>query len=85
MSECHTNGQLLRTPTAREAEKQIVTHFEVYAERPAVVPESDSILLLLSLQVYQPRFPRMVTADAGFYSRERESGASAGRAIENHK
>src|SRR5579872_4159787 len=54
----------------QEAENQIVTHFEVYAERPA-----DSTLLLSSLQVHQQRLgriPRMVAADAGFYSRENE-------------
>ena len=54
----------------QEAENQIVTHFEVYAERPA-----DSTLLLSSIQVHQQRLgriPRMVAADAGFYSRENE-------------
>jgi len=48
----------------QEAENQIVTHFEVYAERPA-----DSSLLLSSIQVHQQRLgrlPRVVAADAGF-------------------
>jgi len=59
----------------QEAENQIVTHFEVYAERPA-----DSTLLLSSLQVHQQRLgriPRMVAADAGFYSRENEKAGQA--------
>ena len=54
----------------QEAENQIATHFEVYAERPA-----DSTLLLSSLQVHQQRLgriPRTLAADAGFYSRENE-------------
>jgi IS5 family transposase len=59
----------------QEAENQIVTHFEVYAERPA-----DSTLLLSSLQVHQQRLgriPHMVAADAGFYSRENEKAGQA--------
>src|SRR5260370_36934962 len=59
----------------QEAENQIVTHFEVYAERPA-----DSNLLLSSIQVHQQRLgriPRMVAADAGFYSRENEKVGQA--------
>jgi transposase, IS5 family len=59
----------------QEAENQIVTHFEVYAERPA-----DSTLLLSSLQAHQQRLgriPRMVAADAGFYSRENEKAGQA--------
>jgi IS5 family transposase len=59
----------------QEAENQIVTHFEVYAERPA-----DSTLLLSSLQVHQQRLgriPGMVAADAGFYSRENEKAVQA--------
>jgi len=59
----------------QEAENQIVTHFEVYAERPA-----DSTLLWSSLQVHQQRLgriPRMVAADAGFYSRENEKAGQA--------
>jgi IS5 family transposase len=59
----------------QEAENQVVTHFEVYAERPA-----DSTLLLSSLQVHQQRLgriPRMVAADAGFYSRENEKAGQA--------
>ncbi|MDQ1388233.1 MAG: transposase, family [Acidobacteriaceae bacterium] len=59
----------------QEAENQIVTHFEVYAERPA-----DSTLLLSSIEVHQQRLgriPRLVAADAGFYSRENEKAGQA--------
>jgi IS5 family transposase len=59
----------------QEAENQIVTHFEVYAERPA-----DSTLLLSSIQVHRQRLgriPRLVAADAGFYSRENEKAGQA--------
>ena len=59
----------------QEAENQIVTHFEVYAERPA-----DSTLLLSSIEIHQQRLgriPRMVAADAGFYSRENEKTGQA--------
>ena len=48
----------------QEAEQQIVTHYEVYDERP-----SDSDLLIPALDVHQQQFgrpPRLVTADAGF-------------------
>jgi len=57
----------------QEAENQIVTHFEVFAERP---PDSD--LLLPSIQVHQQRLgriPRVVAADAGFYSHANEKAA----------
>jgi IS5 family transposase len=56
-------------------EPHIVTHFEVYAERPA-----DSSLLLSSIQVHQQRLgrlPRVVAADAGFYWRENEKAGKA--------
>jgi IS5 family transposase len=59
----------------QEAENQIVTHFEVFAERPA-----DSTLLLSSIEVHQQRLgrvPRMVAADAGFYSRASEKAGQA--------
>lgn len=59
----------------QEAENQIVTHFEVYAERPA-----DSTLLLSSVRVHQQRLgriPRLVAADAGFYSQENERAGQA--------
>jgi IS5 family transposase len=59
----------------QEAENQIVTHFEVFAERPA-----DSTLLLPSIEVHQQRLGRIpgtVAADAGFYSRENEKTGQA--------
>jgi IS5 family transposase len=59
----------------QEAENQIVTHFEVFAERP-----TDSSLLLPSIQVHQQRLgriPRVVAADAGFYSQANEKAAHA--------
>jgi IS5 family transposase len=60
----------------QEAENQIVTHFEVFAERPA-----DSTLLVPSIEVHQQRLgriPHLVAADAGFYSSKNEK---AGRAL----
>lgn len=59
----------------QEAENQIVTHFEVFAERPP-----DSTLLLPSIQAHEKRWgriPRSVAADAGFYSREGEKASQA--------
>src|SRR5207249_10530138 len=65
-------GKLVRM---QEAQNQIGTHFEVFAVRPAV-----STLLLSSIQVHQQRLgriPRLVAADAGFYSRENEKVGQA--------
>src|SRR4030095_15211246 len=50
----------------QEAEQQIVTHYEVYDERP-----SDTDLLVPAIDVHQQQFclpPRLVTADARFFS-----------------
>jgi IS5 family transposase len=50
----------------QEAENQIVTHFEVYEERPA-----DSDLLVEAVEIHRKRTgktPLIVAADAGFYS-----------------
>ena len=55
----------------QEAEEQIVTHYEVYDQRP-----SDSDLLIPALDVHQQQFgkvPRLVTADAGFFSARNET------------
>lgn len=57
----------------QEAEQQIVTHYEVYDQRP-----SDSELLLAALDVHEQQFghvPRLLTADAGFFSARNEAAA----------
>jgi IS5 family transposase len=57
----------------QEAEQQIVTHYEVYDERP-----SDADLLIPALEVHEQQFgrpPRLVTADAGFFSARNEAAA----------
>jgi len=50
----------------QESENQIISHFEVFAERP-----SDRQLLVPSIEIQQRRFgriPAWVAADAGFHS-----------------
>jgi transposase, IS5 family len=59
----------------QEAEGQIITHYEVYDERP-----SDADLLIPALEAHHSRLgraPRLVTADAGFYSASNEAAAHA--------
>jgi IS5 family transposase len=59
----------------QEAENQIITHYEVYEQRP-----SDQRLLLPAVAAHRRklgRVPRWVAADAGFYSRANEEGAQA--------
>ena len=59
----------------QEAENQIITHYEVYDERP-----SDQHLLLPAVKVHQRklgRTPWLLAADAGYYSRANEEGAHA--------
>jgi IS5 family transposase len=59
----------------QEAENQIVTHYEVFAERP-----SDQHLLLPAVEAHRRKFGRVpgwVAADAGFYSRANEEVAQA--------
>ena len=54
----------------QEAENQIITHYEVFAERPV-----DSRLLVSAVEQHQRQFgrpPRMVAADTGFYSLRNE-------------
>lgn len=56
-------GKLVKV---QEAEEQIVTHFEVYEQRP-----SDSDLLLPAIEIHElltGRIPDLVAGDAGFYS-----------------
>jgi transposase, IS5 family len=57
----------------QEAENQIVTHFEVFDERP-----SDSGLLTPSIEKHKElldRVPDLVAADAGFFSAANEAAA----------
>jgi IS5 family transposase len=55
----------------QEAENQIITDYRVFAERP-----SDRQLLVPAVEEHQRRFgcvPRVVAADAGFYSQANEN------------
>lgn len=59
----------------QEAEAQIVTHYEVYGERP-----SDCDLLLPAIALHEQllgRKPYLVTADAAFFSQRNENAAQA--------
>jgi len=59
----------------QEAENQIVIAYEVYDARPA-----DSDLLIAAIETHQARLgraPRLVAADAGFYSARNEAAAKA--------
>jgi IS5 family transposase len=59
----------------QEAENQIVTDYEVYARRPY-----DSDLLVAAIEKHQAllgRPPRLVAADAAFYSAKNEAAAKA--------
>jgi IS5 family transposase len=59
----------------QEAENQIVIAYEVYDQRP-----SDSDLLIAAIQTHQAKLgcmPRLVAADAAFYSAKNEAAAKA--------
>lgn len=59
----------------QEAEQQIISHYDVYDVRP-----SDAELLIPSLEAHQRqlgRAPRLVTADAAFFSADNEAAAHA--------
>jgi IS5 family transposase len=59
----------------QEAENQIVVDYEVYAHRP-----NDSDILVASIERHQAllgRTPRLVAADAAFYSNKNEAAAKA--------
>lgn len=59
----------------QEAERQIITSYEVYAKRP-----SDNELLVPAIEVHQRRLgriPHLVAGDAGFYSAHAETAALA--------
>jgi IS5 family transposase len=67
-------GQLVQV---QEAENQIITHYEVYDQRP-----SDKHLLIPAVEVHQHKFgrvPRLLAADAGYYSRQRRKGTGSRR------
>ena len=58
-----------------EAENQIITHYDVFDERP-----SDRALLTGAVEQHQRLFgrvPRLVTADAGYYSQAQEKAVGA--------
>ena len=60
----------------QEAERQIITSYEVFAKRP-----SDSELLVPAVEVHCERLgrvPELVAADAGFYSAQGEKTATWG-------
>jgi IS5 family transposase len=57
----------------QEAENQIITHYEVFDERP-----SNQRLLVAAVETHKQklgRVPRLIAADAGFYSRANEEAA----------
>ena len=59
----------------QEAENQIIVDYEVYERRP-----SDTELLIPAIEVHAAklgRVPRLVAADAGFYSGKNETAAKA--------
>jgi IS5 family transposase len=59
----------------QEAENQIITDYQVYAQRP-----HDSDLLIAAIETHQAllgRAPRLVAADAAFYSLKNEAAAKA--------
>jgi IS5 family transposase len=59
----------------QEAERQIITHYEVYDQRP-----NDADLLIPALEAHCSRLgraPRLATADAAFYSAKNEAAAHA--------
>jgi IS5 family transposase len=59
----------------QEAENQIVIDYEVYDQRP-----NDTTLLIPALETHEAvlgRTPRLVAADAGFYSAKNEAAAKA--------
>ena len=65
-------GKLIKL---QEAENQIVIDYAVYDQRP-----SDSDLLIAAIETHEAvlgRTPRLVAADAGFYSAKNEAAAKA--------
>ena len=68
-------GKLVKV---QEAENQIITHYEVYDERP-----TDSALLVNSVEIHAQQMdsaPRIVAADKGFlFTGQREAAGTDGR------
>jgi IS5 family transposase len=65
-------GKLIKL---QEAENQIIVDYEVYERRP-----SDTELLIPAIEVHEAklgRVPRLVAADAAFYSSKNETAAEA--------
>jgi IS5 family transposase len=65
----------------QEAENQILIDYEVYDQRP-----SDSKLLIPAIETHETmlrRTPRLVAADAGFYSAKNETAARPRRRVSN--
>ncbi len=59
----------------QETDNQIIVDYEVYAQRP-----SDTELLIPALEAQEAklgRVPRLLAADAGFYSSKNETAAKA--------
>ena len=59
----------------QEAENQIITDYQVYPQRP-----HDSDLLIAAIEMHQAllgRAPRLVAADAAFYSHKNDAAAKA--------
>lgn len=59
----------------QEAEAQVITHYQVYDQRPY-----DVDLLIPALEIHQQRLgrvPRLATADAAFFSTKNEAAAHA--------
>ena len=57
----------------QEAEEQIITHYQVYDQRPA-----DQALLTEAIEIHQQRWgrlPRLLATDAGFYSADNKTQA----------
>lgn len=70
-----TDTEFGKMVKVQEAEAQIVTHYEVYGERP-----SDCDLLLPAIAVHEQLLgckPYLVTADAAFFSQRNENAAQA--------
>jgi len=68
-------NEFRKTVKLQEAENQIITDYEVYDRRPY-----DSDLLVAAIETHQAllaRAPRLVAADAAFYSARNEAAAKA--------